>query len=73
MIAILLAAALLADGPAAAPEAKKDPNEIVCKREKVAGSNMKQRVCMTVRQWEDRREQDKEMLDDAQRRQPMKG
>jgi hypothetical protein len=77
MISLMIAAALLAaDTPSAAPaDAKKanDPNAVVCKREKVSGSNMKQRVCMTAAQWESRREQDREMVDAAQRSQPMKG
>lgn len=78
MISLVIAAALLAaNGPSAAPadakKATKDPNEMVCKREKVSGSNMKQRVCMTAGQWEARREQDREMVDAAQRSQPMKG
>lgn len=75
MISLVMAMALAAAETPAAPAGKKadDPNAMVCKREKVSGSNMKQRVCMTARQWEERREQDKEMLDNAQRSQPMKG
>ena len=76
MISLMIAAALLAaDGSGAAPADKKakDPNEMVCKREKVSGSNMKQRICMTAAQWEARREQDREMVDAAQRAQPLKG
>lgn len=77
MISFVIAAALLAaNGPTATPaadkKAAKDPNEVVCKREKVSGSNMKQRVCMTAAQWEARRETDREMVDAAQRSQPMK-
>jgi hypothetical protein len=76
MISLVMAMALFASGePAAAPAPKKakDPNEMVCKREKVSGSNMKSRVCMTAAQWEERTERDKEMVDAAQRSQPMKG
>lgn len=76
MISLVMAMAMLAAGePAAAPADKKakDPNEMVCKREKASGSNMKTRVCMTAAQWEARRETDKEMVDAAQRSQPMKG
>lgn len=74
MMAMAMFAAEPAAAPAAAPAAKKvqDPNEMVCKREKASGSNMKVRVCMTAAQWEDRRAQDKEMLDGAQRAQPLK-
>jgi hypothetical protein len=75
MVSLLIAAALLAADPGAASDDKKkpaDPNAIVCKREKVSGSNMKQRVCMTAAQWEERREQDKDMVDEAQRKQPMR-
>jgi hypothetical protein len=75
MISLVMAMALMAAGEPAAPADKKakDPNEMVCKREKASGSNMKTRVCMTAQQWEDRRVQDKEMVDGAQRSQPMKG
>ncbi len=76
MVVLAMTMAMLAVAePATAPadKAAKDPNEIVCKREKVSGSNLKQRVCMPAREWEERRQQDKEMIDDAQRRQPMKG
>jgi hypothetical protein len=74
MISLVLAMALLAaDGPTPAPDKKADdPNAVVCKREKVSGSNMKTRVCMTAAQWEERRQQDKDMVDEAQRKQPMR-
>lgn len=76
MVFLALTMAMFAAGEpvgAAADKSAKDPNEIVCKREKVSGSNMKTRVCMKAHEWEERRQQDKEMIDDAQRRQPMKG
>lgn len=75
MISLFVAMAMFAAEPAAAPadkKAAKGPNEMVCKREKASGSNLKTRVCMTAAQWEERREADKEMVDNAQRSQPMK-
>jgi hypothetical protein len=74
MISLFMAMAMFAADPAAASADKKAkaPNEMVCKREKASGSNMKTRVCMTAAQWEERREADKEMIDGAQRSQPMK-
>lgn len=35
--------------------AKADKNEMVCKREPVLGSRMKERVCMTQADWDQRK------------------
>jgi hypothetical protein len=80
MISLVFAAALLAAGePAAAPAsaagqaatpakktAAKDPNEMVCKREMVLGSRMKERICMTQAQWDTRRSDDRDNVEKAQ-------
>lgn len=70
MISVMLAAALvLAQGSSAAPAVEKtkaDPDAMVCKKERVVGSRMPSKVCMTNRQWEERRAQDR---DDLQRQQ----
>lgn len=68
MISLVFAVALLAGGadPAAqapttskaAPPtkaAKADKSEMVCKREPVLGSRMKERVCMTQADWDQRK------------------
>ena len=71
MISLVFAAALLAGGAdpaaqaaatkAAAPSGiptkavKADKNEMVCKREAVLGSRMKERVCMTQADWDQRK------------------
>lgn len=86
MISILLAAALFAAGEPAASDAAKPaeaakadkgpkPNKdgMICRREAVLGSRMKQRVCMTQTEWDQRRQQDRDMVDQAQRNQPLTG
>ncbi len=85
MISVLFAVALMAAAadpaaaapPGAAPSAtptkseKADKNGLVCKREAVLGSRMKQRVCLTQADWDQRKTQAKDELDAAQRNQPM--
>ena len=85
MISLVFAAALLAGAPpagdaaasatAAAPakadKAKPAPNDMVCKKEPVLGSRMKQRICMTQADWDARQRQDREDLDKTQHQQPL--
>ena len=42
--------------PAAAPKAKPAEPKKICRREAIAGSNLKEKICMTAEQW--RRQQD---------------
>ena len=42
--------------PASEPKAKPAEPKKICRREAVAGSNIKEKVCMTAEQW--RRQQD---------------
>ncbi len=44
-------------------------NEQVCRREHVVGSNRPQRVCMTRREWEEVRQNSRDMVDRANREQ----
>ncbi len=67
MISLVFAAALLAgaaDPAAKAPAqtsaapakaVKTDGSEVVCRREAVLGSRMKERVCMTQAEWDQRK------------------
>ena len=64
MISLAFAIALLAaGGEPAAPtgaaatvkDAKASPTDVICKREAVLGSRMKERVCMTRAEWDQRR------------------
>ena len=82
MISVVLAAvALFAAGePAAATAAttqapakgeKADKDGMVCKREAVLGSRMKQRVCMTQAEWDARKMSDRDNLEEAQRNKPL--
>ena len=87
MISLVLAAALFVAGePAAAPAADaakatkaadkagaKDPNAQVCRREAVAGSRLKTRICMTQAEWDERQRQDREMVEKAQSLKPLQG
>ena len=58
-------AIVAADG-AAEPPPDPLPEEIVCTREKLTGSNIKQTVCRTVTEIERRRENDQELVRDIQ-------
>lgn len=80
MIAVVFAAAaLMAAAPAAQPTtdakpakaAKASGNDLVCKKEPVVGSRMKQRVCMTQAEWDQRATDAKDELDAAQRNRPL--
>lgn len=74
MLAVMMVAALLAGDEAATakPVRKKEvhPDSIVCKREKLVGSTLRQRICMPQWQWDERRSDDSELLAKAQRNQP---
>ena len=78
MIALVFAAALMAaappageaaSAPAKAEKAKKA--DMVCKKEAVVGSRMKQRVCMTQAEWDQRATDAKDEVDAAQRNRPL--
>ncbi len=44
-----------------------DPERVICRRERVVGSNRPQRTCMTARQWEESREAAREALNRSER------
>ena len=72
--AVVLAAA--AADPAAqkaepAKVEKADKDRMVCKKEPVLGSRMKQRICMTQDQWDQRKNDARDDLDAAQRNRPL--
>ena len=66
MISAMLLAALAA-GPAnnAAPPANADDQKIICKTERVVGSNMAQRTCKTREKWAEDRTNGREGVSDA--------
>jgi len=79
---LALAAVLLAGAPAAEPAATGQPtaktekakpgtNEMVCRKEAVVGSRMKERICMTQSQWDERSRQDRQDLDRSQTQKPL--
>jgi predicted secreted protein len=85
MIALVFAAMLQAGAPAAAQppaqpaappakaaKAKPGPNDMVCKHEAVLGSRMKERICMTQGEWDQRQMQDREDLNRSQTQQPLR-
>ena len=86
MISFVLAAVLMAGAPAApatpaqtqaaasgvpAKADKAKPGDMVCRKEEVAGSRMKQRICMTQADWDARQSQDRQDLDRAQTQKPL--
>lgn len=79
MISVVFAAVLMAAAPAAQPAsdakpakaAKASGNDLVCKKEAVVGSRMKQRVCLTQDEWDRRAVDAKDELDAAQRNRPL--
>lgn len=40
-----------------AQKRQKNPNDVICKREKITGSHMKKRICLTRKEWDDIRKQ----------------
>jgi hypothetical protein len=83
MISLVFAAALLAGGadPAAqaattkaatpAKAVKADKDEMVCKRESVLGSRMKERVCMTQADWDQRKAESRAEVEKGQSVKPL--
>jgi hypothetical protein len=80
MISLVFAAALLAaaaepaQSAAGAPQAKSekpDKDGMVCKKEAVVGSRMKQRVCMTQAQWDQRKTDVRDEIEKAQSNKPL--
>ena len=76
----MISAAVTALGTTAAfaadPAGKKqrDPNEVVCEKQKELGSRLAvKRVCMTRAEWAERRRLDRMELEKTQVNQPMKG
>ena len=45
----------------------KDPNRMICRRERPTGSRISEKVCMTARQWFEANEATRRSLDKAQR------
>tara|TARA_Y100001933_G_scaffold46841_1_gene44681 strand:- start:3159 stop:3449 length:291 start_codon:yes stop_codon:yes gene_type:complete len=75
LAAIAVAAALTAATATAAPgdggdqrgdeaRKRKDPNEVVCRRERVTGSHMRQKICHTRAEWDELREESQRMMRD---------
>ena len=60
----ILAFAMMAQAAPAAetPAAKEDDQELVCKSEKIVGTNIRERVCLTRAQWRQASEAGKETL-----------
>ncbi|MBL8553222.1 MAG: hypothetical protein JNL41_03005 [Phenylobacterium sp.] len=67
------AAAQAADAPKPAAEKSPKANKdgMICVKEAVSGSKMKSRICMTQAEWDARKANDREMVDQAQRNRPL--
>ncbi|TAJ74813.1 MAG: hypothetical protein EPO51_01775 [Phenylobacterium sp.] len=61
----------VATAPARSPP-KPRADEMVCKREPVLGSRMKERVCLTQADWEQRRADARADIEKAQTNNPIK-
>lgn len=74
MISLVFATVLLAAADPAAGSGKADkakPDEMVCKKEAVVGSRMKQRVCMTQADWDRRKQEARDELEKSQSVKPL--
>ncbi len=47
--------------------AMDDPERVICRRERVVGTNRPQRVCMTAREWEVVRDASRETMNRSER------
>jgi hypothetical protein len=50
-----------------AADVHKDPDRMICRRERPTGSRISEKVCMTARQWYKASEAARRRLDEAQR------
>lgn len=57
--------------PAKAAKSGAAPDGLVCKKEPVLGSRMKQRVCLSQVEWDQRKATARDDLDAAQRNRPL--
>lgn len=75
ILSVALAAAAADPAVAAKPDAAKaektGKDGLVCKKEAVLGSRMKQRICLTEEEWEARKTAARDDLDAAQRNRPL--
>ncbi|WP_428684595.1 hypothetical protein [Sphingopyxis sp.] len=69
MLAALIGGTLLVPGPAAAEPAgkKKDPNEVVCRKEEVLGSRLQTtKICKTRAEWAEETRENRGNIERAQ-------
>ena len=69
LAALMLAAAPPPPPPAAAPVVVQTPQDekLICRKDKAAGSRLAtKRVCLTARQWEAQRMEDRQRLEQGQ-------
>ena len=50
-----------------AADVRKDPDRVICKRQKPTGSRISEKVCMTARQWQAATDDSQRTLERAQR------
>lgn len=67
MVLSLLLAQQSATAPVAPTPSISEPtnedNRIVCRRERVVGSNRPQKICLTRQQWQEQRDNSRQMMD----------
>jgi hypothetical protein len=78
VVTLLVSATALAQTvstpPASPPAAKKDDgSKLICKTEEFIGSKIPKRICMTRSEWEQGRQNAREIMDERQMWKPTKG
>lgn len=48
-------------------DVNRDPDRVICRRQRPTGSRISEKICMTARQWYQMGQDSKEVLDRAQR------
>lgn len=48
-------------------DVNRDPDRIICRRQRPTGSRLSEKICMTARQWYQMSQESKQVLDRAQR------
>lgn len=74
LVGLALANPSVAQEASTSKKAQKDPNEIVCEKQKVLGSRLvAKKVCLTRAQWAEQQRSDRQMVDKAQTQRSLNG
>jgi len=67
---LLLTVPEIETAPAPPPSPRAEEDRVICKRERLVGSNRPQKVCMTQRERAQMRDRSRDMMDRSTREQP---